>query len=263
MVHNPTLNYLNGVHSYYHQDTDQSQQASNGSNHGASNWIPNVQVPVVIPNLIGGGGGNGNGYNVNVIATDPRMLQEIRHQQQEDQEQSRATTAAVVGGIGTIVFAALGALALRGYCNDREELKKAYEFKNDILPHLDRQLILQVTPIVNEHIDILEAKTGRARNILFLTGFAALDVIAAFVAGMLAIQWVITACIVAGVALAAIGVFLLVWHCTEKSTLSDQMQQDVERLRAHLSQQQPLNSLDALQNPLVTAQDPTALVSSN
>lgn len=234
MAATATLNYLNGVQSYYSPAQAQQQSASNGG------WMPSVHTPLVVPTVIGGGGG---GHSVNVIATDPTMLREIRQQQQEDNENSRATTAAVIGGIGTIIFAGLSALALRGYCDNLEELQRAHEYKNDILPLLDQDLRIEMTPIVNEHIRILEKKTGMARNIIVITGLALATAATAFVAGMLAVQWLITAAIITTVALAAIGVFLLVWQCTDKTSIPPEMQEQVARLRAQLSGQEPLNQL--------------------
>jgi hypothetical protein len=255
MAHlNPTLRYLNGVQSYY--SPAQGQQASQGVASGlGGGWMPSLSTPLVIPTSIGGGNG---GHAVNVIAADPAMLQEMRNQQQEDNEQSRATTAAVVGGIGTIVLAGLSALALRGYCDDREELQRAYDYRSNNLPRLEQGLMDEMTPIVNAHIGILEAKTGRARNILIITGAALVTGATAFIAGMLAIQWLITAAIVVTVAIAAIGVFLVVWHLTEKTTLSPEMQEDIATLREALSRQQTLREqLNRQQDPLIPDQSIT------
>jgi len=234
-VPNQTLDFLNGVYQYHHPAQSQGQSQSGFG--GVGGIIqPSVQVPLMLPGLLGGGGGGG--HSVNVIAADPRMLQEVRHQQQEDREENRATTAACLGGIGTIILSGLSALALRGYCDDRDELRKANEFKNNTLPYLpDPNLRAHLTPIVDTHIDILETKTGRARNILLITGAALLTGVAAFIGGMMAIQWLITAAIIAGVALAAIGVFLVVWHCTEKTSLSHEMHQNILHLRQQLQAQ--------------------------
>ena len=222
------LPHLNGMSNYFNLG------AAAPSAGGVASYIPSIRPQVSL-----GGGGYSNGLSV--IAATPEMFGAVRNAQEEDREQSRATTAAIVGGIATVALSGLSACALRSYCNDRAELQKAINFKNileaapgmyEISPHQRGEL----TPVANKYIEILEAKCGRARNILILTGLALATGIAAFVGGMMSLKWLITASIIAAVVVASIAAFTVVWHCTENTELPPQMADKILLMREQLNQ---------------------------
>jgi len=221
------LTYLTGVQNYF--GLGQAAAAPRGAFGGG--FSPFLQPALAVAPAFGGRDVQVTSINV----SDPQMLGAIRSHRREDREEDRASTASWVGAIGTIVLAGLSALALRSYCNDRKELKNAEEFKTEVLPLIEPNMRLELLPIVNKHIEIVENKVARGRNIMILTGLALTTGIAAFVGGMMSLQWLITTAIVAGVAIAAIGVFLVVWHCTENNALPPEMEQKIEALRDHLA----------------------------
>lgn len=191
-----------------------------------------------MPALALGGFGGGGGRDVQYIASGD--YGQMRQYQREDREESRASAAAVVGGIATVAFAAVSAFTLRSYCNDRDELHKAVEFKtnlnNGVIAGLHPDQRNQLNFVADSMIKGLETKCGRSRNIMILTGLALATGITAFVAGMMSINWLITASIIAGVAIAAIAAFTVVWYCTAKDDSSEYVKQQIQDLRQHYPQ---------------------------
>jgi hypothetical protein len=226
------LPHLNGISNYFGLSQPQAQ-AYRAPSVGIA---PQIQVPMGF----GGGYGGGYGSGVSVLAADSTMFGAVRNAQREDREESRATTAAVVGGIATIALAGLSAFGLRSYCNDRKELQKAMEFKqileqpNDLYGITVHQRV-ELTPVANKYIEILETKCGRSRNILILTGLALATGVAAFVGGMMSLKWLITASIISAVVVGSIAAFMIVWHCTDNTELPPAMARKVEAMQAQFN----------------------------
>ena len=168
----------------------------------------------------GGGGygyGGNNGMNVNVMGgTD--VMRQARHFQQEDRNNDRASSAAFLGGILTVGIAAGLAYVAKNWSNTNGRLEEARQFKEEQIPLIENtQQRAELLGIVNKDIKILEKTAFRNRNFVILTGFALATAATAFAAGMLGVQWLITASIVAGVATAAVGAFAAVWYAMEKA----------------------------------------------
>lgn len=222
---NSVHSFLDGLTSYYHIGQRAEASLSNRQEFSSGvHFIPSYGFP------FGYGGASSSGRHVNVIATG-QDLETIRRHDREDREDQRQTSAAVIGGIGAIVLAGASAFFLKDYLKDKEELSKAQAFRNHILPTLDHRLASQIAPIANKHLEILEAKCIKSRNIALLTGGVLAAATAAFAGGMFAISWLITASVVAGVALAAIGAFTIVWHWGDVDSLPIEMQRKVQELQ--------------------------------
>lgn len=176
---------------------------------------------------------------VNIIASGPETLRELRAQDKDDRADERASSAARLGGIATILFSGGLAWVLRQYKNNQAELKRAQEFKSAGLPQLPLLRRQELAPIVNKHIEVVEAKVFNSRNIVILTVAALASAISAFAGGMLSMPALITASIVAGVVTAALALFAIVWHCTDNTSLPPEMKQKIETLRTTMRLESP------------------------
>ena len=117
-----------------------------------------------------------------------------------------------------LAAAAVAGFVIRSFCKNRQELQAAREFRNRIIPDQDDQL----QALTDEHIKVLENKTLRMRNIVFLSVGILACASAAFAGGMLGISWLITASIIAGVVTGSAGVFLICYHWDDKTDLSEE-----------------------------------------
>jgi hypothetical protein len=219
------LNFLNSVSAYY----GLGQAAANV---GGGLAMPHLGMPAIVPQLPLAFGGGGGGVHMHLNGD----IRDVRQMQQEDRENDRAKQAACIGGLCAIACSALSAFTLRDYCNNRDALREAEEFRDDVLPHAelrgnDRALM---NLLLNEHIRNVEAKCSRSRNIVILTGLALGTAITGFLGGMFAIQAMITAAIIAAIAIACVTAFLVVWYCTAKVELSHANQAQLEALKQHL-----------------------------
>jgi hypothetical protein len=218
-------NYLNGLGNYYHIEPEQHRR-QNGSGGGYASSAVNF-VPAF---GFGGGGYGGSNSNVTVIGgTD--VMRQNREYQIADRNDNRASGAAWMGGILTIIGAAGFAYVLKNWTNTRDELKKAHQIKQDQIPFLDtREEKAKVMSIVNQHINNLEKQVSRQRVFVVLTGLALATAATAFAAGMVAAQWLITAAIVVGVITLAVGAFTAVWCAMDKTEVPTGLK---EIIRAH------------------------------
>ncbi len=223
--------YFNDLVAYYNlaPDLNLAQQQANQQQPLGGGFLPRVRVN--FPPVIGGFGGNsgGAGYNVNVIG-GAEVLGQVREHQREDREENRATSATWIGAILTIIGSAGLACVVSSWNETSERLEAARDFKNDqiqFFPEQDRPNLIQG---LNKHIKNLEKKNSSIRNIVILTATALASTATAFVAGMFAIQWLITASIVVGVATLAVGTFFAVLYCLQKP---EEPTEFIEYLRAH------------------------------
>lgn len=227
----PFLDHMLG----YYRPAPQVHHTAPQVYHPAPQPAYNHNRPQIIPYVIHAGGNTG-GHHVQVIATDPQTVREIRRNEEEDRQNANNTLAAVIGGIFTVVFAGVAAFAGRALINSQKELDQAIEFKNQELLNLDQQVQNTLSPILNKHIENLESQAFWSKTFVVLTAGALICAGSAFVGGMLSLPWLVTAAVVGGVGLAAISAFSAVWYCTEDNGLSPQMLQQIEDLRAqHLS----------------------------
>ncbi len=148
----------------------------------------------------------------------------------QDRQEDRQINAAWIGGLTTILFAGLSARALKQYRNDSRELASAKIHFQHLLSNAASPKEIAIRPIWQKHIEILEDKCTRARHItLLVTGLLA-SASAAFMGGMLAVSWLISASIVSAVAIAAIGGFDLAWHWDDEYKLPLTMQRELQAL---------------------------------
>ena len=150
-------------------------------------------------------------------------------------ESSRQATAAAVGGIGMIILSGVLAYVTKNYFNVSKELKKAENFRF-MLPTLAKEegfRLTDVLPIVDKHIEIVENKRSQSRNIVVLTGVVLAAAAGAFVGGMFALPWLITASLVVGVFALATGAFLIVWHWDDETSLPPYMQNQIQEFLAN------------------------------
>lgn len=232
MAVNPVQNYLDGVVRYY--QLDQAAQQQQQYNQPIMGGVQGGGIHLV-PAFGFGGGGYNRGPNVNVVG-GPDVLDRMREHQREDRADDRASSAACLGAILTIIGAAGLACVMSSWNEIGERLDAAREFKEDQLPLIqNHQEKAELTQIVNKDIRILEKKASRARNIVILTAVALTSAAAAFAGGMFAVQWLITAAIVVGVATVAVGVFAAVYYALQKSEKPEEV---MNYLRAH-----PMNEL--------------------
>ena len=205
--------------------------AQTGASVAQGNWIPGGLGHVSAPIVLGSGGGH-SGHHVQVIASNPETIQELRRNEREDRENSQGTLAAIIGGICTVVLAGAAAFVGRNFLNSNKELNDVVAFRDQQLPQLDARVQETLRPIVNKHVENLESKAFWAKTFVVLTVGALVCAAAAFAGGMLALPWLITAAVVGGVFTAASGAFAGVWYMTEDHSLSPQMLQQIEQLRA-------------------------------
>ncbi len=188
-------------------------------------------APSVVPMFVGGGG-SGSGHHVQVVASNPETIRELRQNEQEDRQNSQGTMAAVLGGIATIAFAGVAAFVARNLMNADKELNQAIAFRDDQLTQLDPAAQADLEPIVDKHVELLESKLFWSKSIVVLTGGALACAIAAFVGGMFVIPWLMTAAVIGAVILAAGGVFAGVWYCTDDTSMPHEMLTQIQTLRA-------------------------------
>ncbi|MDE3046312.1 MAG: hypothetical protein KGJ02_06690 [Verrucomicrobiota bacterium] len=155
---------------------------------------------------------------------------------QENAERDRASGAACIGAIFTLCLAPLLAYVAKQYKEDKRVLKDAQETQALITnanwgdgEGIDPALKNEFVALHKENIDILKGKAARTRNYVLLTAGLLACAVTGFVGGMFAMQGLITASIIAGVALAAIGLFVIVynWGNPELSALSKQRLADL------------------------------------
>lgn len=148
-----------------------------------------------------------------------------------DREDSRQTAAACIGGILMLTLAAVSGFMIKNFCKNREELTAARTFKQSLKMSQDTSL----KKLVDEHIEVLENKSLRFRNIVLLSVGILACATAAFTGGMLGISWLITASIVVGVVSGSAGLFLLAYHWDDKTDLSDEMYTNLLALQQQYS----------------------------
>ena len=219
-------NYLNSLHDYYGRPTiagyPQAQPVmdrliipANASYFTGIGCIPERQT--------------------HIIASTPEAMQELRRNEEADRQNSRNTQAAVAGVILTLAGTGLLAVVTRCFSNCKKQLNQAVDFRKHTLPNLRSADKEQLRPISEKHIEILESKMFWTKAGLGLTVATVACAVAAFVGGMFAIPWLITAAIVTGVATAAIGIFAGVWFLTEDQSLPAPMLEQIETLRVRYS----------------------------
>lgn len=130
---NPIIqNYLNDLGSYYRLNPADQQQA-NQQQLGLGGILPRAGLNVA-PVIGGFGSNNGTGgYSVNVIG-GANILEEVRKDRQEAREENRATGAACIGAILTVVGAAGLACVMNGWNETSERLDTVRAFRDDQLP---------------------------------------------------------------------------------------------------------------------------------
>jgi len=226
MAINPAVsNYLQDVIKYY-QINQPAQAAQPQQGLGA------IAAPAInlVPafGLGGMGAGGGGGVGINIIGD----LNQAREYQREQRDENRATSAAWIGAILTIIGSAGLACIMSKWNEASERLQEARDFKENQIPLINPQAQRQqLEIIVNKDIRILEKKVSQARNIVILTGLALAAAVTGFVAGMLSMQWLITTAIIVGVAVLAIGAFAAVYYCMQKAEKPEGV---VEYMQANL-----------------------------
>lgn len=128
----------------------------------------------------------------------------------QNKEDDRASTAAWVGGIATIFLAGAAAFVGKNYRDAEALLNESLEFQQ----RLDRGecvlppgLKMEFTPIFNKHIAVLTTQRDWGRNMMYCTGTGLAAAVAAFVGGIFAVQWLITAAATCAVFTAAVAAF--------------------------------------------------------
>jgi hypothetical protein len=211
---NPIIhNYLNGLGSFY--GLNPADQQVNQQQPAFGEILPRAGLNIA-PVIGGFGSNNGTGGYLPIV-TGVNGMAQARQYQKEDREENRATSAACIGAILTVVGAAGLACVMNSWNETTERLDQVRAFRDDELPHFTPDQKARLTPIVNKDISILEKRNSQARNIVLLTATALASAVTAFVAGMFSVQWLITVAIVVGVATLAIGTFLTVSRCLQKS----------------------------------------------
>lgn len=190
-------------------------------------------MPAIIPSFGGGGGGGGCGGRgvQQMVVADAAGAGILRQYDREDRNEERATSASIIGAIATIALAGLAAFTCRTYLKDKKDLQDAQEYRNNGLNQLNDQTRAELTPILNKHIEILEGKNLKNKTVVGLTGILLASGTAAFIGGMMSIQWVITASIITAVGAGAVGAFALVWFYMEDTSLPAPMLQQLNDLR--------------------------------
>jgi hypothetical protein len=202
--------------------------ASQPLSHAPSSYYPTPYMPVSYGPYFGGGYG---GVQRQVVVSDPYSMAMARAMDREDRDESRASSAAVVGGIMTLVLSAVAAFTFSGYFKAAKDLKVARSFQQNELQQMPDNLKGRVTPILAKHIEILEDKCSYNRNVAFASGAALLSGAGAFLGGMFSIHALITVSIIAGVASAAFGIFCAVWQWMNEESLPRCMVQELQRIQ--------------------------------
>lgn len=179
--------------------------------------------------------GNNPSPPVQVIASQPNTIRELRKNEVADRERSQKILTATLAAISTIAFTAIAAWVGRNVSNTQKELNRAVEFQNQQLPHLELDVQRELRPIVSKHIENLESKAFWSKASFVLSASALSWSVAAFAGGMFSIPWLVTAAIVGTVSTAAIGAGGAVWYFTGEHSLPSDMVRKIEQLRSHYS----------------------------
>ena len=221
------VHFLDSVDRYHRPNAVVERRSGGGMG-------PHHVVPLVVPMMgVGGGGGGHAGPNIHVVG-DENLLREVRRNQKEDEKQSKASQAALLGGCLTIICAGVAACAGKMWSNTSKELNAAVEFREHGYVALSDGEKASMKPILDAHIKFLESKVFWAKSFVVLTVAALSCGVAAFVGGMFLMPWLITAAIVAGVFIAAVGAFAGVWYMLEDRSLSPEMLKNLDDLRARM-----------------------------
>lgn len=143
-----------------------------------------------------------------------------------DANSQRASDAVCIGGIAAVALAGASALFLRKFVNDCQAYRAFNEVEWD-------------EGVLNE------GEQNRFRNFLndrrWFSGtvtFTSLSLLAtagaAFVGGMLSLQWLITASIIAAVAIGVIGMFSIVFQWSAPSHLTPVLENKMAQIQAQL-----------------------------
>lgn len=212
-----STNFFQGLDSYYNLSKKQSSTSTPFSDqNNSSNFLASIFS-----------------YKESYRGTFNNISQ-LEGYQNRERERSKQNVAAVIGGIAMIVLSGALAYVTKNYFQADKELKKAEEFKS-ILPTIAQEEGFQVThvlPIVNKHIELVENKRSQSRNIMVITGAVLAAATGAFLGGMLAVSWLITASVIVGVFAAATGAFLVVCHWDDETSLPSDMQTQIKNFLA-------------------------------
>lgn len=164
----------------------------------------------------------GGGTQTHVIGN----AQDVRQIREDD----RASNAALIGGLAAIAFSAITAFTLKSYLANSAALEKAKNFRTFTLPNLTDAEQKTLTPILNRHIENVEANVTKSRNYSILAGAVLVSAIAGFIGGMAAAPWLITASIVSVVFTACIGAFYIAWTWSDDTKLPAPMLQKIQQI---------------------------------
>ncbi len=199
-----TAKMFSAINAYHAQNQSKVEP-------GRLNWH---FVPALSLNL-GGNSGGGGFFALSGSASEMKALRK------EEKEESKQEMAAIIGGIVVIAFSFLTGLALGKYRQTQEELNESREYaRNKLTDNTDPT----ERSAINKHIKKVERDFYRSRDILILTAGVLASGIAAFAGGMLGISSLITAGIVAGVAVVALTGFSIALSCTEKEIIFTQQE---------------------------------------
>jgi hypothetical protein len=197
----------------------------------SSSYSPTPYMPVSYVPYFGGGYG---GVQRQVVVSDPYSMAMARAIDREDRDESRASSAAFIGGIATLVLSALAAFTFSGYFKAKKELKEAKNFQQNELQQMPSALRGRLAPIVSKHIELLEDKVSYSRNVAVASGTALVSAAGAFLGGMFSIHSLITVAIIAGVASAAFAIFSAVWQWANQESMPRHMALDLQQINLQL-----------------------------
>ncbi len=169
-----------------------------------------------------------------IVATTPETIQQLHQTEMQDQERSRASSFAWIGGLATVALAGVAGFFGRSMHDNHQAITEARNFQTNVLPSLDPSRQAELSTIVQRELEIREASYAKTRNWAILGGITLGAAIAAFTGGMLVISWLMTASIIVGVAAAAFGVFSVAWHWNDQTELPAPMQNRVHQLVSEL-----------------------------
>ncbi len=226
--------FLSEVYHDYRPRHSNAQTSPAANTHYHFNSRPYVQPHFIpAPIIINGGGcGGSSGRHVQIVASNPQTIRELRNCELQDQHNSSGTAAAVAGGIGTILFAAGAAFVGKMLVDNSKKLNQAIQFRDETLPQMDQQIQQRLRPIISKHIENLESKSFWSKMFVAVTVGALACAVTAFVAGMFTLPWLITAAVIGGVLIAATGAFCGVWYFLQDYSLPPEM---VRELETHLN----------------------------
>lgn len=158
------------------------------------------------------------------------------------EEKSRETKAAVAGAIIAILGSAVSAFMFSTYRNERDEIVKYRKFSAELEYDPYHPTGLGLNPLMNSEkrgqlkfvadtaIQDCKRKCSRVRNYSILTVAAVAIASAAFIGGMLSMQWLITASIVSGVGLAMVSAGLVSGDYNRKNALPENFETKISEL---------------------------------